>query len=260
MANLSVIIITRNRLNKLKRCLSSIEERLPGSEVIVVDNGSTDGTDDFLKGYRDIKTIFLTSNIGPAAARNMAIKDSSRNNIMFLDDDAWIDQIDIEEIIRFFAEHLDVGIIAPRLFYPDGEVQESVRSFPTIFFILWRGTFLRRIFPRVHWYNRHILSEIIHSASKPCMVDWAISACFIVRRSIFDQIGLFDDKYFIYYEDADLCYRAKMKGFSVYYWPDAVVYHDYARNSSKGMNLHLFRHLSSIYRFFHKYSKKGICG
>ncbi len=252
MEDLSVVIVTRNRLDKLKRCVASVQEKLPKAQVIVIDNGSTDGTVVFLKGCHNVKTNFLVSNVGPAAARNVAIRESLRSYIMFLDDDAWISKLNIGEIKQFFIDNLTVGIIAPRLLYPNLDIQESVRSFPTVPFLLWRGTFLRKVFPRAKWYEKSLLLDVINSASKPCVVEWAISACFIVRKSIFDLTGSFDDKYFIYYEDADMCYRAKLNGYSVYYWPDATIYHEYARSSANKIGLPLMRHILSICRFFWK--------
>ncbi|MCX6718846.1 MAG: glycosyltransferase [Candidatus Taylorbacteria bacterium] len=251
MNNLSVIIITRNRLEKLKRCVDSVNKVLLGSELVVVDNGSNDGTVDYLNRWesqKDISAVLLQANKGVAVARNIGLRKAFCPFIVFIDDDAWIEEIDFNGIKGYFNDNPLVGIIAPRILYVDGRIQESIRSFPTLLSILWRGTFLHKIFPNASWYRGYISHEMesIHET------DWAIGACQIIRREVFERIGPYDEKYFFGYEDADLCRRASRCGYSTMYWPHARIYHEYARESSKGLNMHLLRHIKSIIRFMLK--------
>ncbi len=246
MNELSVIIITRNRLKKLMRCLDSIDKCIPGSEIIVVDNGSTDGTGDFLKDNHSLVTIRLLANRGVTVSRNMAIRSSSRKFVMFIDDDAWLEKFDFSRIRDLFSKNMTVGIIAPKLLYPNGDLQESIRSFPTVLSLLWRGTALSRFFPNARWYKSYIKND----SNKIHEVDWSIFACQIVRRELFDIAGLLDERYFYGYEDAEFCRRAKTKGYQTYFWPDAIIYHDYTRSSARGTNIATLHHLASIGRFF----------
>ena len=172
MNNLSIVIITRNRLDKLKRCLRSVKEKLPEAEMVVVDNGSVDGTVEFLKKDINIKARFLEANIGVAAARNVGIKIASRMFVMFLDDDAWIEQLPIDEILNYFRNNRKVGIVGPRILYPNGSIQESARSFPTIMALMWRGLLLYKIFPNTSWYKKYVKNDngSIHE------IDWVISS------------------------------------------------------------------------------------
>ncbi len=248
MTNLSVVVITRNRLDKLMRCLDSVKKTLNGCQIIVVDNGSNDGTGDYLKARRNIESVILPTNLGVAGARNIGIKKASKDYLMFLDDDAWIDRLDLVAIESYFQNNPNVCIIAPRILNPNGTIQESMRSFPTFAALFWRGTKLYKLFPNVSWYRKYIVQDL--STIKE--VDWAIGACQIIRRRLFDKLGPLDEKYFFGYEDTDFCYRAKQVGYSTVFWPDSIVYHDYARISSKGLNKQLFRHCISIGRFFLK--------
>ncbi len=251
MNDLSVVVITRNRLEKLKRCILSIKSSLPEAQIFVVDNGSTDGSVGYLKDERIVETVFSKTNMGVAAARNVGISKASNRFVMLIDDDAWIGEIDIAGIQRYFDSDDSVGIIAPRVLYPDGSIQESIRKFPTLLSVLWRGTFLHKIFPTAPWYQGYIS----HETEKVHKTDWAIGACQIVRREVFELIGSYNEKYFFGYEDADFCRRTSRNGYSTVYWPHTRIYHEYARSSAKGLNRHLFSHIASIIRFF--CDKKG---
>jgi len=246
MNDLSVIVITHNRLEKLKRCLDSIKKALPSADLIVVDNGSTDGTREYLRSLPGIENIRLESNAGVAKARNAGVGKAQGKYIMFLDDDAWIAELDMKAILDFFAQHPDTGMIAPRILYPDGRIQESVRAFPTLKAIFWRGSGLYKLSPNASFYKRYVSfnGASIHP------VDWAIGACQMIKRAVFDDVGLLDEHYHFGYEDTDMCRRMKRSGYKVIYWPDAVVYHEYARKSAKIFSAHFFSHSYSVIRFF----------
>ncbi len=255
MTNLSVVVITRNRLNKLRRCLDSIKGSLPGAEIVAVDNGSSDGTVEYLKNCQGIKIRLLNENRGVAGARNLGVSMTTKDFVMWLDDDAWIQVLDFSLVEKHFANNSSVGIIAPRLLYPDGRIQESVRSFPTLLALFWRGSNLFRLFPKVYWYTDYILDGIVDFQK----IDWSIGACQIIRKSVFDKVGKLDESYFFGYEDADFCLRAEKKDYLTFFWPDAIIYHEYARESSRGISIAFFRHIYSILRFFFKKWYGKIC-
>ncbi len=248
MDNLSVIVITRNRLKKLKRCVGSVRKKLSGAEIIIiVDNNPSDEVRQYLDNNPEILHIYVKESLNVAGARNVGIKNARNDFIMFLDDDAWLEKLDWEEMERYFFEHSEVGIVVPKIFYPDGRLQESIRSFPTIPFVLWRGFGIYKIIPNAPWYR----NLIHHNDLEIHLVDWGIGACQIVRKEVFKTVGQLDTKLFAY-EDADLCRRARNSGFLTIYWPNARVYHEYSRLSSRGINMRFFRHIKSIFRFFLK--------
>jgi GT2 family glycosyltransferase len=167
---------------------------------------------------------------------------------MFLDDDAWVENLDFEMIQKYFEANPKIGLIAPKMLYPNGKLQESIRKFPNITALIWRGTGFYKLFPNVCWYK----SYVEHDEKRIHEIDWSIGACQIIKYSIFDRIGFLDEKYFFGYEDADFCLRLKRSNLSSIYWPEAIIYHEYTRTSAKGINISLFRHIYSIIRFFLK--------
>jgi len=250
MKDLSIIIITRNRLEKLKRCIESVHEKLSAAEIIVVDNASTDGTSAHISSVPNLTVVRLDENVGVAKARNKGIEKSDRAFVMFLDDDAWIEQLDFGKIKDYFESDPKVGVIAPCLLYPNGKVQESVRSFPTIAVLFWRGSGLYEILPNVSFYKKYIDFD----PSTVQIVDWTIGACQIIRADLFKAVGVLDEKYFFGYEDADFCYRLKKAGYKIVFWPQATVFHEYARSSAKKIGKPTLHHIASIFRFFYKRS------
>jgi len=246
--SLSVVIVTRNRLDKLKRCLDSVRQKMPFAQVIVVDNGSNDGTVEYLKKRSDITSLFLPKNIGVAAGRNAGIERTTGDFVMFLDDDAWIGELNMTHIVDYFSLKPKVALVAPRILYPDGRLQESIRRFPTLSFILRRGLVSFHLLRSTKGYEKHLE----HDTTRMHLIDWAIGACLIIRRDVFQRIGLFDGKFFSVYDDVDFCLRLRKKDLTAIYWPDATVYHEYSRTSTKGFNISLLRHIRSVFRYFIK--------
>lgn len=245
--NLSVVIITKNRLDKLCRCLDSVMAFLPDSEIIVVDNGSTDGTVQYLESIGKIKPLFLENNRGVAGARNIGVNKAQRELVMFLDDDAWIHSFNVNEIERFFEDNKKVGLLAPKILYPDGSLQESVRIFPSIGFVTKRGLISFGLWKADEKYS----NSFVHEENKIHKIDWAIGACQIIRRKVFSEVGLLDEKYFFGYEDADFCRSLDRAGYERFYWPLGTIFHEYNRSSTKSL-LPLLRHLKSLIRYFFK--------
>ncbi len=217
------------------------------AEVIVVDNGSTDGTREYLK-TENIPSILLDTNKGVAAARNIGIQKATGTYIMLLDDDAWIENIDMQEIQTYFRAHTDTALLAPKILYPNKKVQESVRSFPTVTSLLWRGSRLYKLFPHVSWYTKYVHNDItsIHE------IDWAIGACLVFPKSVYASTGSFDEGYFFGYEDTDFCYRLKKQGYKNMFWPTTTIIHEYARISSSPFSILFWKHIYSILRFYTK--------
>ena len=186
-----------------------------------------------------------------AAGRNLGIHRAKGNFIVFLDDDTYITGDPFSKIIEFMKKNKEVGIVGPKILYPNGNLQESARSFPTPISVFWRGTFLHKIFPNASFYKNYISADFNHREIKE--IDWVLGACQVIRREVFDEIGLLDEKYFFGYEDIDFCYRAKKKGWKIVYYPFSTIYHYYARESAKRIfNRAKLEHLKSIFRFFYK--------
>lgn len=258
MVEISIIIITRNRQKLLKQCLNSLAGAFDSDyEIIVVDNASQDKTVEMLKDFKNITLIKNQKNLGVAPARNVGLRKARGKFIILLDDDTLIKRRgSFLKIIDFMKKHKKVAMAGPKLLYPDGQIQESARQFPTLRAILWRGTFLHKLFPNISFYKNYILKNFNRSEIQE--VDWVIGACQIIRKDILNKIGLLDEKYFFGYEDIDFCFRIKQAGFKVIYYPFTKVVHYYKRESAKGIiNRAKLEHIKSILRFFYKvYFKK----
>ncbi|MCL5782028.1 MAG: glycosyltransferase [Patescibacteria group bacterium] len=245
---ISVVVVTRNRKDKLKRCIDSLMRHLPNSELIVIDNGSNDGTPEYLKSLDNVTVIRKDYNTGVSAARNIGISVSNEKICMIIDDDAWIETIKLDDVVSLFAQNGGVHVLVPKILYPDGRIQESVRKFPRIRNLVYRVLGLYRLFPNSSLNT----SYIIDADDDRENIDWAIGACLIFRRNIFNHIGLFDEGYFYGYEDADLFFRLKEHGGRSIYMPNIIVNHEYARTSSKLFRARFLNHTKSILRYFHK--------
>lgn len=253
MIEVSIVILTKDRQEMLAQCLSSLRRNLdPAYETIVVDNASQDGTVEMLKNFKDIILVKNPKNLGVAAGRNLGVQKAKGNFIIFLDDDTFVKESNpFCQMIDFMKANKKVAVVGPKIIYPDGQVQESARLFPTLPALIWRGTFLHKIFPDVSFYHDYVLKNVAHNEIKE--VDWVMGACQVIRRNIFDKIGFLDEGYFFGYEDIDFCFRVNKAGFKVIYYPFVEIVHYYQRESAKGMvNRAKLEHLKSILRFFWK--------
>jgi GT2 family glycosyltransferase len=259
MKDFSVIIVSKNRYLKLRRALDSLLERVTPlenlAEIVVIDNASDDDTrllssETFVGTQVPVSVQHNEIVRGVAYNRNKGIESTKSEFIIFLDDDAYVNHLDLFQVKDFFTQNPSVGMLAPHLMYPGGKMQESVRSFPSIRAILWRGLQLYR-FAKPSWYRKYVDPFPNREAStEPIRIDWAIGACQIIRRSLFEKIGLLDEKYFFGYEDVDMCFRAQRAGCTIMYWPYATIVHEYARTSAKLFSRAMWRHIRSVFRFF----------
>lgn len=253
MSRVSVIIVTRNRKLLLKKCLASLKGRLgQNGEIIVINNASTDSTENFVKSLTKIKLINNRKNLGVATARNQGVRLSLGDYIVFLDDDAYFTKhFSLSKILSYMRKNKEVALVGPKILYPNGKIQESARSFPVPLAVFWRGTPLAKLFPNAPFYKKYLMdnSKFTH----PTEVDWVIGACQIVRKSIFKKIGFLDKGFFFGYEDIDFCFRIKKKGFKVVYFPKVELVHYYQRTSSRGIiSWAKIEHVKSIAKFFKK--------
>lgn len=250
---LSVIIVTYNSSYIIAKCLNELITAIPVgmSEIIVVDNASGDKTLEILASYKDkIELISLDVNIGFAGGVNVGISGSKGAYVLIINPDVIVNSECIEGLASFLSRNENVAIVGPKLTYQDGRTQPSRRRYPNLRAIMThRIVFLKRIF------GKKILSNFLMediSDRDPAEVEWLIGGCMMLRRGALDDIGLFDSKFFLYYEDTDWCYRAAQKGWKVFYLPQLMAIHLYQRES-KGINRQLIWHIMSLLRLYYKY-------
>jgi GT2 family glycosyltransferase len=192
--------------------------------------------------------------MGFAKAINRALAKTSALYILLLNPDTIIQDGFFEKILKYIEDNEDAGIIGPKILNLDGTVQGSARNFPTPLTALFgRASLLTRFFPN----NRITRSNILTARSDgitPMEVDWVSGACILLRRSALEEVGYFDERFFIYWEDADLCRRMWQKGWKVVYFPQATVYH-YVGGSSRLKPIRsILEFHKSVYRIFNKYN------
>lgn len=208
---LSVIVLTFNTAKLTLACVASLIKKYDVQiskgymEIIVTDNASSDNTIESLKKIRGIKILQNKENFGFSKGNNLAAKKASGEYIVFLNSDVEVLDDGFLRMVEFIDKNPKVGILGGKLTNTDGSEQKSAGNFYTLInllFTLFGADFLMRKSPK-----------------KVQMVDWVSGASLMIRRSLFESLGGFDESYFMYVEDMDICFRAKKLGFSTYFFP-----------------------------------------
>jgi O-antigen biosynthesis protein len=225
--DVSVIIVNYNVRPFLENALNSLRKALAGvdSEILVVDNASTDGSIEMLQdSFPDVKLIINPVNVGFGAANNTAMKQSSGKFILLLNPDTVVQEDTVKIMMEFFRQHPDAGMAGCRVLNPDGTLQLACRrSFPTPWVAFTKVTGLSSLFPGSSLFGKYNLTYKDPNSSYE--VD-AISGSFMFfRREIFAQTGGFDERFFMYGEDLDLCYRVQQLEWKVYYVHSTQIIH-----------------------------------
>lgn len=236
--DLSIIIVNFKSKDFTDACIKSIYEKTKNIsfEIIVVDNNSDDGCIDMLKKkYQEVKAFQNNDNPGFAGANNIGIRLSSGRYILLLNPDTIIHDRALEKMVELMDNNSDVGVAGCRVENPDGTLQRACRrSIPTPIVAFFRLTGLSRLFPRSKIISKYNFSYV--KENKQIEVD-AVSGAFLMFRSeVLEDIGGLDEDYFMYAEDIDFCYRAKMKGWKVMYYPEASITH-FKGQSSKHLSM-----------------------
>lgn len=255
MINASVVVVNWNTKELLENCLSSLdgEERSLQLEILVVDNNSSDGSADMVASkFPDVKLIRNQQNRGFAKANNQALSISSGRYILLLNSDACLVNNSISLMLEFMDSRPEAGIIGPRLLNADGSLQFSCYNVPSVFRTFLEMTFISRLFP---WDTGNMLYHFGYDKIKE--VGYVSGACMMIRREVLDDIGLLDERFFIYAEEADFCMRAKESGWKIFFIPGAKVKH-YLRQSvgRYGIEKMTAEKLKSNYLLFRKHYGK----
>ncbi len=254
--DLSIVIVTYNSRAPIERCLGSLAAH-PASlaaETIVVDNASIDGTASMVRErFPDVRVVANAENLGYSRGVNEGIRLSAGRLILIVNPDIVFGEGSIDRLVSFMDAHPDAGIAGAKLVYPDGTLQHSARAFYTVSALLYRRTVLGRLFPRAKPLREHLLMDYDHA--EPREVDWIIGACMLVRRDALVEVGEMDERFFLYFEDLDWCYRMKQHGWKVYYVPSSVMVHTYERSSARSVFRRPFLiHLLSLLRYYEKWN------
>ncbi|MCP4613412.1 MAG: glycosyltransferase family 2 protein [Planctomycetes bacterium] len=251
---LSIIIISWNVREDLRTCICSIEENKPSCtfEVIIVDNASTDGTIEMLKkDFPEIKLIVNHDNRGFAVANNQAINKSQSKYILFLGPDTIIHPKSLDILVEFMDSNEDVGTCGSKLLNADGSIQDSVRRFPSFRGVLYRHTAFKFMGIFKGQYRKWLMYDFINDKQQD--VEQVMGAAMLVRKSVIDQVGMMDERFFIYYEEVDLCYRIKQAGWRIVHIPEAVITHLGGSSSAQIPVSKRIIAMTSMLKFFRKH-------
>jgi N-acetylglucosaminyl-diphospho-decaprenol L-rhamnosyltransferase len=253
----SVVIVNYNTPKLVGNCVQSVlDKSIAGREdIVVVDNASTDNSFAYLKetlppGVRLVRTSI---NRGFAAGVNFGVVGCTRELVLVLNPDTYFVDASLENVVSLMRNEVDVGLVGLDLTYPDGERQFSARRFYSLLDILGRRSPLGRLDAFKRRIDHHLMREAWR-AGTPFEAEWVLGTGFIVRRSLFGDLGGMDEHFFLYMEDVDFCARIWQAGYRVLCVPGARLTHEHQRASASGfLSKAGRRHMNSLWRFSRKY-------
>lgn len=253
MPDLSVIIVSWNVCDYLRDCLTSLRASSPRSriEAIVVDSASTDSTPAMVRSeFPDVHLIEPGSNVGFSRGNNLGMLASAGRYLFLLNPDTKVLEHTVDSMVAYLDKHPEIGVLGPQLLEPYGTVQPSRRRFPTLWTGIFESTWLQSMAPQrvlADYYMRDFRDDEIVQA------DWLYGAAFVVRREVFEQLGGFDEGFFMYSEELDWHKRIKEAGWQVVYYPAAQVIHYGGKSSDKAVaSRHIYFQTSKV-RYFRKH-------
>lgn len=254
MLGLSIVIVNWNTKKFLGDCLQSIYETAGtlNLEVIVVDNNSSDGSAELVRqNFGQVKLIANSSNLGYAKGNNQGIRESRGRYILLLNPDTIVLPGSLKKLVEFMEEHPQAGAVAPKLVYPDGSLQYSVRSFPTLDCLIYETLYLQRLFPKSRTFGKYRMTYWDYNEVKE--VDQPAASALLLCREALEEVGLMDERFFLLFNDVDLCYRLKEAGWKIYFFPEAKIVHFHGQSTKKVRRRTIIESHLGLYRFYRKH-------
>lgn len=257
--DLSIIVVNWNVKDLLRRCLTSVIASLGSgkgsqlsSELIVVDNASSDGSVAMLRDeFPIVHLVANQENVGFTKGNNQGVAWSDGRYVLLLNPDTEIVGDAFGEMVAYMDAHHGVGALGPQLLYPDGQVQSSRRRFPDLRTAYLESTFVQQWFSGSGILKRYYVLDA--SDDETLSVDWVVGACLLMRRETMKEVGPLDERFFMYSEELDWCYRAKQMGWEVVYLPTAKVIHHVGKSSEQVLSVQHVQFQRSKVLFFKKH-------
>jgi GT2 family glycosyltransferase len=250
----SVLIVNYRAYTDLAACLDSLRRFLGDDlEVIVVDHVSEPAaTAHLVRKFPWIRLIEVGANPGFAAGVNRAARDARGRYLLLLNPDCIVEGDVARPMAVWLDTHPEVAVSGPLVREADGSIQASARRFPNVTTgLAGRTSWLSRVWPTNRWTRRNLVTrEGLHD---PLEVDWVSGACMMVERNAFESVGGMDEQFFLYWEDADLCFRLKRAGWLTVYNPVGGITHLTSRSSALARKQSLIAFHRSAYRYFRKH-------
>jgi len=240
LTDLSVSIVNTNSRELLLECLETLPR--DAAEIVVLDNASEDGSADAVRErFPDVRVIAQEFRAGFGANHNTVIRATEGRYVYVLNEDTTSDDWAFDRIVGYLDANPRVAALGPRLVYPNGRLQDSAWRFPT---------------PLVSALGLLTVGKVGVTQSggeRPHPVDWVTGAALVLRREALDEVGLFDEEFFLYSEEVDLQFRLRQPGWEVHYFPEATVLHHESQFSADIPERRINEMWRSRHRYWHKH-------
>jgi N-acetylglucosaminyl-diphospho-decaprenol L-rhamnosyltransferase len=243
LTDVSVSLVNTNSRELLLACLETL--RGTSAEIVVLDNASEDGSADAVRRrFSHVRVLAQGFRAGFGANHNTVIRATSGRYVYILNEDTTADDWAFDRIVAYLDAHPRVAALGPRLVYPDGRTQASAWRFPT---------------PAVSTLGLLTVGKVgvkQSGSEEPRAVDWVMGAALVLRREALEEVGLFDEDFFLYSEEVDLQFRLRQAGWAVHYFPAATVVHHESQFSAEIPE----RRINEMWRSRHRYWRKHHSG
>lgn len=250
--DISIIIVNWNTKDLLRNCLNSIYGTVQGIalEIIVVDNASHDGSVAMLREeFPQVTIIENTTNRGFGAANNQALCIMNGRYALLLNTDTILTKNAVYELFSFMEAHPDAAMACGQLLNADGSKQNSIASFPTLWTLFLNTSLLEYLLPKSYPSKRY-------DYKGPIEIDSGIGACLMVRKQAIDEVGMFDERYFFFFEETDWALQMKTAGWKIYHVPSAFIYHLQGQSIGRDIRSRI-EFYRSRYQFFRKWKGRS---
>jgi GT2 family glycosyltransferase len=260
LVDASIVIVNWNTKELLHACLASLlhTTRYTRVEIIVVDNGSRDGSVQMVERvFPAVRLVINTCNMGFAAANNRGLSAARGRYLLLLNSDTIALPGAIDEMVRYMDAHPRVGALGPRLLNEDRSLHVSVRDFPRL------DHDAAMMLEVKHWPvvgamgRRHLQRAYLPDPEQTREVDWVMGACLLLRREAVEQVGPLDDAYFFFFEEVDLCYRLRKHGWSVVFLGKAGIVHLGGQSWARVSAPRLIWYYRGLLRFYRLHYSRG---
>ncbi len=231
MADLAIVIVSYNTREELVACLRSLHDPPPAAshEIVVVDNASSDGSADAARTWPDARVIDAGANLGFSRANNIGIRASESDLVLLLNSDTIVPAGAIDALVADLRAHPEAAIVGPRIVNGEGRPEISFGPMMGPLNELRQKT-RGRLYQRNFRTVTASVERLVHTEHYP---DWVSGACLLVRRAVAQEVGLLDERYFIYAEDVDFCAMVRARGHKVRFTPVAEIVHHRGRAVAK---------------------------
>ncbi|MGC8783527.1 MAG: glycosyltransferase family 2 protein [Armatimonadota bacterium] len=256
---LSVLIVNWNTRELLRACLQSLRcnPLSEPMEVWVLDNASQDGSAEMVRSeFPEVQLIASERNLGYAAGNNLLLRKAQGDYLLLLNPDTEVTQGALDTAVQYMREHPEVAALGAKLIHPDGRVQMSVRGFPEPEAVMWEYLGLARLFPRSRRFGAYRMTWFTYD--QIAEVDQPMGTFLMLSRRAVRAVGLMDERFPIFFNEVDWCYRAKRNGLKIVFHPGVVIIHHGGASTQQMRPQMIWESHRSLQKFYHKHYRQRL--